>query len=758
MVRKSLKQNGGNGLILVLVIAMVVTFLGVALLSTTYTSYMVKVAERKSNDTFATAEDGMDLIRAGLLNAESNAIASGYAKVLGSFADNSTNKLVFKTAFFDRLQSYQSARIDGSNAKPLFPNALTNADGTKTIRYYSIQALENYLPSVHAGGDSYTLEPAEIAGGNEDYGSAVQAEDNHCVTLRGIKLTYTRADGYITSVTTDITMAIPEVTLRKADIVGGEKALQNFTAIADKGVKTYRNGEGGSNPDGGNIEGSIYAGMLELNGGTFKVADNQTMVVGRTLLDSETKERSTGDITFLQGGTLTQGTGSTLWLNNVEISSNGSFTTNVNSKTLVADDLMFNGEGSAILRGNYYGFGCGDEAKQSSSIIFNSAKKGLLDVSSIQSLLLAGRSFVLDENSNASNSIGMGSSITAKPEQVAYLVPSEFLNGGKNPTIVTAEDADSRKAEMVERILSNKNRKILKDKTLSDYGINGTDDIKVLTYTLSGDKTKVSQYFFLNFPDQSRANEYFRDYFNVHKGEISRYIDNYATLSGFERGGSFVTASTSIRKDGDGYEVTPGTNSLKDQGDDYMRRYMNLSQTLSEDSGDEESTPFWTYIKKSTLDAWCDGKEGELVPVAWHVDQNAAARSYNGNKVVYRGEEYASETIGASGPSDGKMEVAGYCAKARAGVPIQVSSLGGGVKCNFLVVDGDVTLGNEFDGIIMCSGYLNTGGANLKLQMDGINHLRESDLWNGTHGGSGLSKGDDWDMDEIVTYSNWKKN
>jgi Tfp pilus assembly protein PilX len=62
--KKALQQNRGNGLILVLVIAVVVTFLGIALLSTSYTSYLVKVAERESNDTFASAEDGMDLIRA----------------------------------------------------------------------------------------------------------------------------------------------------------------------------------------------------------------------------------------------------------------------------------------------------------------------------------------------------------------------------------------------------------------------------------------------------------------------------------------------------------------------------------------------------------------------------------------------------------------------------------------------------------------------------------------------------------------------
>lgn len=755
--KKALKQNSGNGLILVLVIAMVVTLLGVALLSTSYTSYMVKVAERKSNDTFATAEDGMDLIRAGLLNAESNAIASGYAKVLNSFSDNSTNTLVFKTAFFDRLQSFQTTKIDGSEAKPLFPNAMTNADGTKTIRYYSISALENYLPSVHAQGDSYTLQATVVAGNNSDYGSAVQAADNKSVTLRGIKLTYTREDGYITSVTTDITMAIPEISLRRADIVGGDKALQNFTAIADKGLRNFRTGESGQNPDGGIIEGSIYAGMIEMKGGRFNVADNQSMVVGRTLLNKDTGERSSGDITFLQGGQFTQGSGSTLWINNIQMENNGTFVTQSNSKTLVADDLMYEGEGSVTLRGSYYGFGAEDTAEKSSSIIFNSTKKGMLDVTDIQSLLLGGRSFV-QENVNSTNSVAMGSAVTAKPEQVAYLVPSDFMDGGKNPDVVSADEADARKSEMVDRILSNKNKKILHDNTLADYGINSASDIRVLTYTLPGDQAKVSQYYFLNFPDQTRANGYFRDYFTAHKGEISRYLDAYSDLRGFEKGGSFVSSSTSIKKVGEGYEVTPGGENLKDEGEDYARRYMNLSQTLSEDNSDEESTPFWTYIKKSTLDAWCEGKEGSLIPVAWHVDPNAAQRRYNGNKVVYRGEEYGSETIGANGPTDGKMEVAGYCAVARPGVPIDASSLSGGVKCNFLVVDGDVNLGNGFDGIIMCSGYLNTGGAYLHLQQDGINHLRKSDLWNGTKNGSGLSKGDDWEMDEIVTYSNWKKD
>lgn len=754
--KKALQQNRGNGLILVLVIAIVVTFLGIALLSTSYTSYLVKVAERESNDTFASAEDGMDLIRAGLVHAESNAIASGYAKVLQSFADNTTNKLIFKTAFYDELGQYQTSKRDSSNPLPLFPNPRINADGTKTIRYYSLSALENYLPQAHEG-DSYQLAAAMTAGGVEDYGSAVQAEDNRSVTLRGIRLTYTRADGYVTSVTTDITMAIPEVELRKADIVGGEKALQNFTAIADKGIKNYRDLEGGTTPDGGVIEGSVYAGKVEMKGGAFNVADNQCMIVGRTL-DPATGQRTSGDITFLGAGTFTQGVGSTLWANNIQISSNGDFSTRVNSRTLVADDLMFDDEGTVHLRGNYYGFGCGDEAKQSSSIIFNSPRKGTLDVTDIQSLLLAGRSYVQDEESNPAASVGMGSSITAKPEQVAYLIPSDYLDGGLNPTIVAEEDSMERMDEMVARILANKDHPLIKDKTLADYGITDASGIRVLTYPLPGDSTKVSQYYFLNFPDKTKANEYFRDYFNSHKGQIKKYIDAYASLQGFEQGSSFITASTSIRKDGDSYEVTPGGNSLKDEGEDLMRRYMNLSQTLSEENSDENGTPFWTYIKRDKLMEFCEGREGQLVPVAWHVDPNAAERSYNGNKVVYRGEVYGSETIGADGPADGRGEVAGYCAKARPNEPIRVSQAGGGVKCNFLVVDGDVELGNQFDGIIMCSGMLNTGGASLHLQMDGISNLRNSDLWNGTRGGSGLSKGDDWAMDEVVTYSNWKKD
>ena len=115
-------NNGGNSLVLVVVVMFVVLLLGLAILYSSYTSVILRYSQRKSEKTFSSAETGMELIREGLSEVNSDAIAAGYKGLLQNFSkDQDTNKATFANAYLADI--VRSAK--GSDGKILFPEAKT---------------------------------------------------------------------------------------------------------------------------------------------------------------------------------------------------------------------------------------------------------------------------------------------------------------------------------------------------------------------------------------------------------------------------------------------------------------------------------------------------------------------------------------------------------------------------------------------------------------------------------------------------------
>ncbi|MDY6351988.1 MAG: hypothetical protein SPL57_02980 [Lachnospiraceae bacterium] len=752
-------NNGGNSLVLVVVVMFVVMLLGLAILYSSYTSVILRYSQRKSEKTFSSAETGMELIREGLSEVNSDAIAAGYKGLLQNFSkDQDTNKATFANAYLADIVT--SAK--GDSGKILFPEAATGLKGAVNPTKYSVAALDDFLNGRISRGSEYKLSAMVDGAENSDTGS-VYVTQNNDIILRGVRLVYKR-NGYEEQITTDFRLTIPAASI-SSKYVGFNDALKNYNFIADQGLRLYRYGETGRNPANSTFEGSGYAGKVVFGAGKLEVNKNQTLIVGRTRIGhmnnddtfvaeshGSSDKRTSGDISFATSndpaGHIVLNEGSSLWVNNINLNKGSTLESYDGSHIYMRDDLDFGTGGTATLKGNYYGFGNGldfdgkksDSPMDSSSIIFN--KKGTLDISNISSLTIAGKSFVTESSTATDKSSGMGSSITTRSEQLAYLVPDSFFatkDGSTdqftNPRIISTADDEANDVSRDKALASIDWAKFTKktdklSEPLSYYGITGRDGIKVLTYNTPGNDSQCVRYYFLNFTDttertaQQNANAYFKDYFENNKEEVSSYISGYADLIGFDtKGASVRSAGTTIEGKEGKYNVIGGGTSSDDEAKTYNENYRKLSDTLNLNS-DGNSTPFHTFIDVQKLHELCKN-ESSNTPVTVPLNNHVYDTTGQNDVVV--------------GAYNGDLTYSGY-------------SNGHYV----LVVDGNVKISGNFEGIVLCSGTLDISVTDyMRIQNLGVKALKETDLWRGAHGSTSSSETNKW---EDVTYENWKKD
>ena len=364
----------------------------------------------------------------------------------------------------------------------------------------------------------------------------------------------------------------------------------------------------------------------------------------------------------------------------------------------------------------------------------------------------------------------MGSSIATRAEQLAYLVPENLLGGKTNPEIMTMEDADATAAEttaLKQAALANKSKPLWSgsNNSLATYGIDGEDDIAVLSYPISSSQRAF--YTFMKFPTRDQANTYFTDFFTKNSATVSSYISQYASLKTLPSGAAASLAGTGLSKDGDTYKVTTSTGDNADTNSTrYQKIYQTLSRTMTTDNT-TKTTPFNYYINTDVLDdLFDDGGKFERSQIADSNDKSkiaiTAVEPNNNGQAQYRKITYFRDN---NNQSDRGFIVAkgNYLAS------------GNGDYNKVIICDGDVTV-RSYDmkqGMIICSGklyvdmaytidkydgtnpqYIN--GAQIPSVMDMLGTYSEG-LWKG----GTKSKTEDngtWSVDEIVGFRNWKKN
>ncbi|MBD5519722.1 MAG: hypothetical protein HDR03_00550 [Lachnospiraceae bacterium] len=585
-----LKQdNRGAAMAMVLVIIMFVSILAAVLMFVSYLGYQMRLMDKRGKDTFYDAETVLDEINTGLQEVASEAMAEAYNKVMVNYA------------------VYDSTVMRSSEFYRTYINELKERlQGTADDGRYDVKLLRSWLSDEIVGNTTGTVADGDRASRTKfgSYGAIVESnvtpeaytldyKESEYIKLKDLKVTYVDRSGYVSIISTDIKLGLPTVSFAQSSEI---PRLEKFSMIADETLAMGNTAAGGLI----DIKGNAYAGRMLI--GRVDIKDehqnqNQTdgkypdiastsFIPGTNVkfesalgagVDNMSLVISRENIEVNDGNLLTNNV--EFWGDNVHLLSSG---VNFDGVTNLKDDLILEGKNSeAKLNGEYNGFsmitddnsgtpsapGVGTDGAEgtetednsnnpslSSAIIIN-GQDSKLDLSGLESMTIAGRSYVQtktkagdtteDAYKNKSN-VMMAESVSVKSNQLIYLVPSEALgcvieNDGTIGD--TAFGANPLTLEQYEQIVNNPDKYCLLDgnrqiaaldyKPLSNYisqeTVAGqTEKMYVPEVIFKQTPNGTLVYCYLRFTDEEKANYYFIDYYNVNTEQVDKYTRLYA--------------------------------------------------------------------------------------------------------------------------------------------------------------------------------------------------------------------------------------
>lgn len=795
------------GFFSVIVAVLFLVTLSIALIYASFTSYKVKIASKRANVSFYNADAAVAEIKTGFQKVVSDSAKAGYERVLSQYsADGAESQTeIFRTAYAKAFEGYTYYDKEDKADYPLFLKT-----GSK-ISYVYTDGIKSFLSDELKANESITISSMKETVDKTKL-PCEQDDKTGDITIKGVKVEYTR-DGYTSYITTDIRLVVPQVTLSGSYDVGG---LDKYVIIADKGyIEEARDNETNL------TSGSAFFGELNLstNARKFIVNDGATLIVGKVNRNDVT---TTGDVIIKNNSQLILNGNSkitTLYANNIDLQGKAQLIeTGSECRNYVADDLLLAGQSKATMSGEYFGFGDGssnsgvlnsENASSSSSVIFPRRTEGVeyangvsiprratLDLSNCSNFTLAGRSYITNNRENAEyGEIGMGSSITSQKEQLIYLIPSEFMDSASNPAVYRAVGAnyiydkpviradgtrgteEISVSEMKERIAANLSSNTLltlrtgEQRKAEYYGIKGTENIKSLVYPILGADNQWAVYYFFDFGSNiDNSNAYFKDYFSAVDTNISEYLADYANII---KGTSTVleTRGTGASGTGSDMTITDATqNNLSGRSKRFQTVYSNLSKTMHPESSSGIS-PFYTLVDVDFLNKVIDAGLNAVdnTPSTdgyWRITVTRNEIDNNGDPIS---KPYTFDIGGRAGASgDRCLKV--YCDTEDHDYYYLIGK--GTVTADtynnlqrLIICDGDIIKTGNFYGMILCSGeFISKGCSGLGLDSDEHDVPEDKKGYSlftksGFYTGRTLDPNDDnWNMDDLVVFENWKKN
>ncbi|MDR2559857.1 MAG: hypothetical protein LBC86_10025, partial [Oscillospiraceae bacterium] len=395
--------------------------------------------------------------------------------------------------------------------------------------------------------------------------------------IRNITVTHRTADGFVSSVVSDIVVVIPDFSYVRADYPINEIAL-----IATAGLNIPATEVSINN-------GIAYAGQI-IAGGALTI-NNTTMI-------------SSGNVEINNMGNLTVSSDSDLWASRIIVGVEGTGSVSLNGDIYIDDDLELRGAGAtAVLAGRYYGFGNSPvNASQSSSIIIN-AQNSTLDMTELKELFLAGHSFINPpevEGFDNPAGIFMGQSVSVKSDQLAYLVPANLIDRRTNPIIFGPGETVTPAANVGNHIEPYADIPGIQP-VYSVININGENYILLR--------------LFMDFNgDREAANGFFRKYFSDYADEIESYEDylnTYLSLSG--EPDNARTSGVYYYADEDGglqiNQIDEAEENLRNLSNRLQRMYKNITRSLSTSIQADDFTPYSYIVNTARIDDDLDNGE-----------------------------------------------------------------------------------------------------------------------------------------------------
>lgn len=413
--------NKGSAMIMVLTIISFIAVLGAMSLSTALINIRMRGINRISDKNFYYLETALDEIYAQTGRVSSEILKEEYAKVLGELyqkdmdTDEKANERLrkeFMTALLKELNVKQSDTTPG------------NVDNCKNAAEKLRSYAATFIPTPD-GAESLTvtIDSVLINDGSSDNMNKGSADSS--LLFEGLCLTYVNPETEMESaLTVDLKINVPYI-----------RFIDNRAAFLD--YILVSNGE---------IRADSVGSLLteaELNGNIY----GETILVDKAALTANTSlMTAAGTITVRQrGGSLTilsdkdsEGE-SHVWADQILLDSGAELTSEENTVFYIHDDMtLTNNDNYVNLKGSYYGYGnegnhedgtIKETADKSSAILLND-KNSRVDLTGLDSLILAGRAYLRFNTMSENHSpyiYPMGESMAVRSTQSMYLIPAEYI-------------------------------------------------------------------------------------------------------------------------------------------------------------------------------------------------------------------------------------------------------------------------------------------------------------------------------------------
>lgn len=739
------RRRDGSSLVTVVIGVLFLAAIGIIVLTAANQFFVSVNVNHNTTNNFYQAEGILEEVKTGLLEYAGDAAEEAYRHMLENYAKD---KNIKRDVFSKKYLSLLATKLHSSEGT--FEWKEDKLGKAQEADIQKLKMLTNVPDAVTV------LKNTNLA--------FVIKKDNetgeYSLIIRNMLINYTNEAGYRTSIQTDICMSVPDYGL-EGNATFDE--MKDYISISDDSfqVSDYRI----SNVVAGNLYSGNTTNGIVIGKGSAVDFKSPTMISRGNL------EVHNGANVSLTGES---GAGD-LYVKNIHLTPGGDknstlkTTLTLNENAYVANDLNIQANNATVtLGGKYYGYSYNENNDASSSetassdyssAILINGYNTTLQAEHLSSLVLAGRAFVSREKSNNVKTVSdimMGESIAVKSNQLAYLVPDEYIvsesgnsNDYHNPVFLT--EVEEGNIFVDEQGLKDKFGEYLDPNKPYQENYNNT-----IGYV----------FYYLKFKNDFAANQYFEKYYSSeeldedgnliqNKNELQRkgkvYISNkdlgikfdqtLYLVAGNVMNNYYNASGTNLQK-----ATYFGNNQLpndellaegKRMGQNYVGRQLGLSPTknttgamrlpMKDVNGNEIEAK--TLVNSTILD-FENEEFKQNVPNVITV-KNEDVTGVEGASLVISKEDYT-----VSSPMNG-----------------------------LLIVDGNVTINSDYTGLILATGTVTVNSQNLKLQSDMLtvgkllDYIRtDKKLCHLFRELNGASKKRPSDFSECISYQNWVKN
>ena len=719
----------GSALVTVIIGVLFLAAIGTILL-TVASNYMIAVSvDHNSSDNFYQTEGILEEVKTGLLEYAGDSGETAYKEVVENYTKTKDN---MRDTFSKKYLSLLAEKLTGYSY---------NWDKAKIGK---LQACDiNLVKKLTKVPDAVTT----MKGTNLQFVINHDTTKGYSLTLKNLMIDYTDETDYRSSIQTDVCMYVPDYKFEGDSTL---EEMKDYIVISDDTLAVT----GNDNTTGATFRGNVYTGNKDK--GIEVQSQNAANFYSPTIISRGSLDIFGGAKVNLQG----ENEAGNLWLQNIRLKSQGAndestlqTTLNLNANAYIANDLDIQANNSVVtLSGKYYGYSYNKEntssttvarSDYSSAILINGMNTTLKAVN-LDKLILAGRTFVSRNDKEGTariSDIMMGESIAVKSNQLAYLLPTEYIvdEGGRDAT-------DSHNP-----VMRDEKVKIAKE------GLLASDIGKYLDpnepYTANYSNSGGYVFYYLKFKDENNANEYFKKYYEGSQEEDGNSFSNIEQLD--DKAKVYI----SMEGDSEGEKI-----GMKFSPELFLIAGNVVHNYKATGDSNIQSANYFDHTGKPNSELLADGKKQGQDYVGYQLTLLAS-----GSTGSMRLPENAGALVAGRIIDFGKLGSILNKLDDKTGARIYATPgdyvVDGSLKKGIIIAGGNVEVQSDFQGLILAKGTVTTTRSNLNLQSDMVlvgkllefakedKELR--DLFRGLNGSNVQNP---TDMSKCLGYQNWQKN